>query len=113
MKRNTELEVEMSQMQQERTGLLAQINELRVASSAGDHRDQEIADLRRREHDLHAQVEELMQSRAQDSVRGSAHMKEIETNSAAQSKRILELEAVVHAMSQREQDYESQLAQIK
>merc|ERR1740123_1912192 len=113
MKRNTELEVEMGQMQQERTGLLAQINELHVASSAGGNRDQEVADLRRREHDLCAQLEELMSARAQDSVRGSAHMKEFETNSAAQSKRILELEAVVHAMSQREQDYESQLAQIK
>jgi len=113
MKRNTELEVEMGQMQQERAGLLAQINELRLATSMGGNRDQEVADLRRREHDLCAQLEELMSARAQDSVRGSAHIKDIETNSAAQSKRIMELEAVVHAMSQREQDYESQVAQLK
>jgi len=113
MKRNTELEVEMGQMQQDRAGLMAQINELHQASSAGDKFEQELVESRRLENDLRAQLDDLLTARAQDSVRGSAHMKDVETNSAAQSKRILELEAVVHAMSQREQDYESQVAQLK
>jgi len=114
MRRNAELEAEMGQVQQEQAGLLAQIDELRQGSIANENRDQEeLADLRQRENELCAQLEELMTARAQDGVRGSAHMKDIETNAAAQSKRMAELEAVVHAMSQREQDYESQVAQLK
>mmetsp|Transcript_41855 Transcript_41855/g.80111 ORF Transcript_41855/g.80111 Transcript_41855/m.80111 type:complete len:347 (-) Transcript_41855:561-1601(-) len=95
VRRNCELEVEVDKMQQVVQDYLTQIGKLRDAVTLAHQQEVSMKEMRTVERDLRNQVTEL---KAVISV---------------QSKRLVETEAAVLAMSQREQDYEYQVSQLR
>jgi len=95
VRRNRELEVEVDKMQQVVQDYLAQIGKLRDAVALVHQQEVSMKEMRSVERDLRVEVRDL------------------KAVISSQSKRLVELEAAILAMSQQEQDYERQVSQLQ